>query len=58
MKTLFSITVCLAMITFAGACFAQTEVANDNFDGGTDGVYLGANWTGCGFNAGAYNKLA
>jgi hypothetical protein len=58
MKALFSIVVCLAMITFAGACFAQTELVNDTFDGGTDGVYLGANWTGCGFNSGAYNKLA
>jgi hypothetical protein len=57
MKTLLAVAVCLAMISAAGTCFAQTELVNDNFDSGTNGAYLGPNWTGCGYNNGAYNKL-
>ena len=56
-KTLFGVAVCLAVITTAGACFAQTQLVSDNFDAGTNGAYLGPNWTGCGYNNGAYNKL-
>jgi len=56
-KTLFGVAVCLAMISSAGRGFAQTQLVNDNFDGGTNGTYLGPNWTGCGYNNGAYNKL-
>jgi len=57
MKTLLAVAVCLAVITTAGACFAQTQLASDNFDAGINGTYLGPNWTGCGYNNGAYNKL-
>src|ERR1700739_2478501 len=57
MKTLLAIAVCLVMISTAGVCFAQTQLVNDNFTSGTNGTYLGPNWTGCGYNNGAYNKL-
>jgi uncharacterized protein YjdB len=57
MKTFLSMAVCLAMICFAGLSFAQTQLVNDNFTGGTNGAYLGSNWTGCGYNNGAYNVL-
>lgn len=45
------------MICFAGSSFAQTQLVSDNFTGGSNGAYLGSNWTGCGFNNGAYNVL-
>ena len=58
MKTLLAIAAgCLTMIGSAGRCFAQTQLVNDNFDSGTNGIYLGSNWTGCAYNGGAYNKL-
>src|SRR6266852_716959 len=56
-NTLFAAAICLAMISFAGRCFAQTQLVNDNFDGGINGTYLGPSWTGCGFFLGTYNKL-
>ena len=56
-KTLFGVAVCLAMISSAGRGFAQTQLVSDNFDSGTNGAYLGPNWTGCGYNNGAYNEL-
>jgi uncharacterized protein YjdB len=56
-KTLFGVAICLAMISSAGRCFAQTQLVNDNFDAGLNGTYLGPNWTGCGYNNGAYNEL-
>jgi hypothetical protein len=57
MKTLLAVAVFLVMISFAGACFAQTQLVSDNFDGGINGTYLGPNWTGCGYNGGAYSAL-
>jgi Big-like domain-containing protein/centrosomal CEP192-like protein len=57
MKMLLAVAVCLAMISSAGRCFAQTQLVSDNFDGGINGTYLGPNWAGCGYNNGAYNKL-
>lgn len=59
MKTVFSIAICLALfcMAFAGPSFAQTQLVTDTFDG-TDGTPLGANWTGCGFFLGTYNKLS
>jgi uncharacterized protein YjdB len=59
MKTLFSVAVCLAIIwvAFAGPSFAQTQLVSDDFTGGSTGSYLGPNWSGCGYNSGAYNVL-
>lgn len=57
MKALFAAVVCLVVISSAGVCFAQTQLVSDSFNGGTSGAYLGPNWTGCGYNAGAYNKF-
>jgi hypothetical protein len=57
MKKLLAVVVYLLMISSAGVCFAQTKLVSDNFDGGTSGTHLGPNWTGCGYNYGAYNEL-
>ena len=57
MKTFFLLAVCLALICFAGPSFAQTQLVSDNFTGGSNGAYLGSNWTGCGYDHGAYNVL-
>lgn len=59
MKTLLSAATCLAVIcvAFAGTSFAQTQLVSDDFTGGSAGSYLGSNWTGCGYNYGAYNVL-
>lgn len=57
MKALLRAVMCLVMISSAGVCFAQTQLVSDSFNGGTSGTYLGPNWTGCGYNSGAYNKL-
>jgi uncharacterized protein YjdB len=56
MKTLSAIVVCIAMMSLAPRCTAQTELVSDDF-AGTNGTYLGSNWTGCGYNQGAYSKL-
>ena len=56
MKALSTVLVCLAVLILARHCYAQTELVNDNFSG-SNGTYLGSNWTGCGYNSGAYNKL-
>lgn len=58
MKTALAVAVCFATIGSGGLCLAQSELVYDNFDTGANGAYLGSNWTGCGFYAGAYNKLA
>ena len=58
MKTLLAVAVCLAMMSLAGTCFAQTQLVSDNFDAGINGTYLGSNWTGCSNTvAGAASKL-
>ncbi len=57
MKTLPRVAVLLLMISSARHCFAQTELVSDSFDRGTNGTYLGSNWTGCGHYRGAYSKL-
>jgi len=57
MKRLLAVVICLLISSFAGVCFAQTQLVSDNFDGGTSGTFLGPNWTGCAYNNGAYNKL-
>jgi len=57
MKKLVAVAVYMLMISSAGVCFAQTQLVSDNFGGGTSGTPLGPNWTGCGYNNGAYNKL-
>ena len=57
MKTFVLVAVCLALICFAGPSFAQTQLVSDNFTGGSNGAYLGSNWTGCGYDHGAYNVL-
>src|SRR5437764_6781387 len=56
-KTLFGVAVCLAMICSAARSLAQSQLVSDGFDTGINGSYLDANWTGCGYNNGAYNKL-
>jgi hypothetical protein len=56
MRPLSVTIVCLAIFSFAGSCCAQTQLVSDGFSG-TNGTYLGSNWTGCGYNNGAYNKL-
>jgi hypothetical protein len=56
MKRLVAVAVYLLVISSTGVCFAQTPLVSDNF-GGTSGTFLGPNWTGCGYNNGAYNKL-
>ena len=56
-KALLAAAICLVVISSAGVCFAQTQLVSDSFNGGTSGTYLGPNWTGCGYNGGAYNKL-
>jgi trimeric autotransporter adhesin len=56
MKTLSAVFVCLAFVGITGQSYAQTELASDDFTG-SNGTYLGSNWTGCGYNNGAYNKL-
>lgn len=43
-------------LLFCAPAFAQVPLATDLFSG-TAGNPLGANWTGCGFNSGAYTKL-
>jgi trimeric autotransporter adhesin len=58
MRKLMAVAVYfLLTIGSAGVCFAQTQLVTDNFAGGTSGTFLGSNWTGCGYNNGAYNKL-
>ncbi len=57
MKTSWAAVICLAVISSAGHCFAQTQLVNDTFDGGSNGTYLGPNWIGCGYNNGAYSEL-
>jgi len=47
---------CVAIVTFAGTCFAQTPIIRDNFTG-KNYTYLGSNWTGCGYDGGHYTKL-
>ena len=50
------------MIVVIGSCVlpgvysAQTCLVSDGFTG-TNGTYLDSNWTGCGYNHGAYSKL-
>ena len=56
MRTLSATIVCFAILGLAGHCYAQTELVSDDFSG-TNGTFLGSNWTGCGYNNGAYNKL-
>ena len=56
MKILSAVVACLAILGFAGHCYAQTELVADDFTG-ANGTYLGPNWSGCGYNNGAYNKL-
>ena len=57
MKPLVLTAICLAIMRSTTLYLAQTELVNDTFDSGTNGTYLGPNWTGCGFLLGAYNKL-
>lgn len=56
MRTLLATIICFAILSLAGHCYAQTELVSDDF-AGTNGTFLGPNWTGCGYNNGAYNKL-
>lgn len=56
MRTLSALFVCIAILCMAGHGYAQTELVSDDFTGAT-GTYLGSNWTGCGYNSGAYTKL-
>ncbi len=56
MKILSGVVVCIAILSLSGHCYAQTELVSDNFTG-PNGTYLGSNWTGCGYNSGAYSKL-
>jgi hypothetical protein len=57
MKTRWAVVICLAVICSVGYCFAQTQLVTDNFSSGSNGTYLGPNWTGCGYNNGAYTEL-
>ena len=57
MKAILAVAVCLALISSAGLCFAQTQLVNDNFDTGANGTYLGPNWMGCGYYGGSYTEL-
>lgn len=57
MKALLGLAIYFSIVGSAGLCQAQTPLVNDNFNTGTNGTYLGSNWTGCGFYYGAYNKL-
>jgi hypothetical protein len=57
MKTLWAVVICLAVLGSAGHCFGQTQLVSDAFDSGSTGSYLGPNWTGCGYNNGAYSQL-
>ena len=54
MKTLSLVIIALA--SFVGRSYCQSQLVSDNFNG-TNGTSLGSNWTGCGYNNGAYNKL-
>ena len=56
MKNLWTIFVFMAITSVAVCSYAQTELVSDDFTG-TSGTYLGSNWTGCGYNYGAYSKL-
>ena len=56
MRTLSALVICFAILSLAGHSYAQTELVSDNFTG-SNGTYLGSNWTGCGYNYGAYTKL-
>ncbi|MFZ0744436.1 MAG: choice-of-anchor D domain-containing protein [Terracidiphilus sp.] len=56
MRTLSAVVVCVAILSLAGHCYAQTELVSDDFSG-ANGTFLGSNWTGCGYNNGAYNEL-
>ena len=59
MKPLHSVAVSLAIIyvAFASLSFGQTPLVTDAFTAGSAGSYLGSNWSGCGYNNGAYNVL-
>lgn len=56
MKTLSAIVGCIVIMSLAGSSYGQTELVSDNF-AGTNGTFLDSNWTGCGYNYGAYSKL-
>ncbi len=57
MKTLTAVTVCLMFLAVGSSTsYAQTQLVSDDFSG-ANGTYLGSNWTGCGYNNGAYSKL-
>lgn len=56
MKTLTAVTVCFMLLSIGAISQAQTQLVSDDFSG-TNGSYLGPNWTGCGYNGGAYSKL-
>src|SRR5579871_1332004 len=57
MKTSWAVALCLAMLTFAAHSYSQTQLVSDSFSSGNNGSYLGQNWTGCGYNNGAYTEL-
>ena len=56
MRTLLATIICFAILSLTAYCHAQTELVSDDFSG-TNGTFLGSNWTGCGYNNGAYNEL-
>lgn len=55
-KTFAGVLICWTLVS-AGVSLGQTQLVSDNFTSGAAGSYLGANWTACGYNGGAYSKL-
>ena len=56
MKTLTAVIACLTLLGIGARSHAQTQLVSDDFSG-ANGTYLDSNWTGCGYNNGAYTKL-
>ncbi|HEX6804562.1 MAG TPA: Ig-like domain-containing protein [Terriglobales bacterium] len=56
-STMFLFDVVVLAIIGAPLCFGQSQLVSDTFDTGPTSTYLGANWTGCGYDAGAYSRL-